>query len=429
MSPAPGMTVTLLMFPEGKCSEGLPAFGAQARVLLQTSSRGGMPRPLHTWNRSLVDSGDSTKNKNITDAADAALGLRGSAPATRCLGALRDWHHHLTECVTIHFLSKPHLAVAAAVKGVRGPAPIMPPVYTHFSTPRPGHRVPQCAPIPLLRVSRVVPPVCTHPFHHASCAPTASPSRPPVCAYPSPSRTPVCAHSPITTPMMRVEAQCQTLAETGVEPSGTMVAASVEVCTLVAVASFPCAGGHIRDGGMGVCQLTTQAAAKPLASREWARVFGPRLELGSECRPRTRTFRFAAGAPHCQGPLPATLAPLTEHHTSPGSPGTKHGGSPRVHPQEGVKTENDHINLKVAGQDGSVVQFKIKRHTPLSKLMKAYCERQGLSMRQIRFRFDGQPINETDTPAQLEMEDEDTIDVFQQQTGGAPESSLAGRGF
>ncbi|XP_025053283.1 small ubiquitin-related modifier 2 [Alligator sinensis] len=87
--------------------------------------------------------------------------------------------------------------------------------------------------------------------------------------------------------------------------------------------------------------------------------------------------------------------------------------------REGVKTENnDHINLKVAGQDGSVVQFKIKRHTPLSKLMKAYCERQGLSMRQIRFRFDGQPINETDTPAQLEMEDEDTIDVFQQQTGG-----------
>nr|XP_058898312.1 small ubiquitin-related modifier 2-like [Kogia breviceps] len=88
-------------------------------------------------------------------------------------------------------------------------------------------------------------------------------------------------------------------------------------------------------------------------------------------------------------------------------------------PKEGVKTENhDRINLKVEGQDGSMVQLKIKRHTPLSKLMKACCEGQGLSMRQIRFRFDGQPINETDTPAQLEMEAEDTIDVFQQQTGG-----------
>ncbi|XP_068386941.1 small ubiquitin-related modifier 2-like [Eschrichtius robustus] len=68
--------------------------------------------------------------------------------------------------------------------------------------------------------------------------------------------------------------------------------------------------------------------------------------------------------------------------------------------KEGVKTENnDHINLKVAGQDGSVVQFNIKSHTPLSKLLKAYCEQQ-------------------DTPAQLEMEAEDTIGVFQQQAGG-----------
>ncbi|XP_049714317.1 small ubiquitin-related modifier 2-like isoform X2 [Elephas maximus indicus] len=67
-------------------------------------------------------------------------------------------------------------------------------------------------------------------------------------------------------------------------------------------------------------------------------------------------------------------------------------------PKEGAKTENNNrINLKVVGQDGSVVQFK--RHTTLSKLMKAYCERQ-------------------DTIAQLEIEVGDTIDVFQQQAGG-----------
>jgi small ubiquitin-related modifier len=85
-----------------------------------------------------------------------------------------------------------------------------------------------------------------------------------------------------------------------------------------------------------------------------------------------------------------------------------------------LKSEgSDHINLRVTGQDGSVVQFKIKKHTPLRKLMQAYCDRQGQSMSNIRFRFDGQAINEQDTPAKLEMEDEDTIDVFTQQTGGA----------
>uniref|UniRef100_H2YG29 Small ubiquitin-related modifier n=1 Tax=Ciona savignyi TaxID=51511 RepID=H2YG29_CIOSA len=89
-------------------------------------------------------------------------------------------------------------------------------------------------------------------------------------------------------------------------------------------------------------------------------------------------------------------------------------------PNQDVKSESsDHINLKVTGSDGSVVQFKIKRHTPLRKLMQAYCDRQGQSMNMIRFRFDGQAINENDTPNKLEMEDEDTIDVFTQQTGGS----------
>lgn len=37
--------------------------------------------------------------------------------------------------------------------------------------------------------------------------------------------------------------------------------------------------------------------------------------------------------------------------------------------------ESEHINLKVLGQDNAVVQFKIKKHTPLRKLMNAYCDR------------------------------------------------------
>ena len=46
-------------------------------------------------------------------------------------------------------------------------------------------------------------------------------------------------------------------------------------------------------------------------------------------------------------------------------------------PKEGVWTENNnHINSKVGEQDGSGMQGKVKRQTPLSKLMKAYCEGQ-----------------------------------------------------
>ncbi|CAL4066270.1 unnamed protein product [Meganyctiphanes norvegica] len=78
----------------------------------------------------------------------------------------------------------------------------------------------------------------------------------------------------------------------------------------------------------------------------------------------------------------------------------------------------EHINLKVLGQDGTFVHFKIKKHTSLKKLMSAYCERCKVVMSTVRFRFDGAPISENDTPQGLEMEDGDTIEVFQQQTGG-----------
>jgi small ubiquitin-related modifier len=84
-----------------------------------------------------------------------------------------------------------------------------------------------------------------------------------------------------------------------------------------------------------------------------------------------------------------------------------------------AKDENpEHINLKVMGQDGNVVQFKIKKHTALKKLMATYCERAGLALQTIRFSFDGTRINESDTPKSLDMEDGDTIEVFQQQSGG-----------
>lgn len=59
-----------------------------------------------------------------------------------------------------------------------------------------------------------------------------------------------------------------------------------------------------------------------------------------------------------------------------------------------------------------MVFLKVKRQT-ISEPTKACCEAQGLSVRQIRFQFEEQPISETDTPAQLEAEDADMTDVFQ----------------
>ena len=90
---------------------------------------------------------------------------------------------------------------------------------------------------------------------------------------------------------------------------------------------------------------------------------------------------------------------------------------------EAKEEHPEQINLKVMGQDGNVVQFKIKKHTALKKLMATYCERAGLDMQTIRFTFDGNRMKDSDTPKDLDMEEGDTIEVFQQQSGGNAELS------
>ncbi|KAI6779055.1 Ubiquitin-like protein-like protein [Emericellopsis cladophorae] len=91
--------------------------------------------------------------------------------------------------------------------------------------------------------------------------------------------------------------------------------------------------------------------------------------------------------------------------------GTPSGG----HPEAPANTE--HLNIKVSDNNNEVF-FKIKRSTKLEKLMSAFCERQGKSISSVRFLFEGQRVQPTDTPEALEMADGDQLDVHQEQVGG-----------
>ncbi|XP_041510990.1 small ubiquitin-related modifier 1-like isoform X2 [Microtus oregoni] len=53
------------------------------------------------------------------------------------------------------------------------------------------------------------------------------------------------------------------------------------------------------------------------------------------------------------------------------------------------------ITVKVIAQDGNEIHFKVKMTTQLKKLKETYCQRQD-----------------------LEMEEDDVIEVYQEQTGG-----------
>ena len=74
-----------------------------------------------------------------------------------------------------------------------------------------------------------------------------------------------------------------------------------------------------------------------------------------------------------------------------------------------ARMEPRYLSLKVKGQDDSLVHFKIKQTTALKKLMEAYCFRQGLEMNRTCLFFTGNQLRDTQTPAQLNMENDDMI--------------------
>lgn len=81
------------------------------------------------------------------------------------------------------------------------------------------------------------------------------------------------------------------------------------------------------------------------------------------------------------------------------------------------KSDSTHINLKVS--DGTAEIFsKIKKTTPMKRLMEAFCKRQGKSMESLRFLIDGTRVSPDNTPEDLDLEDGDVIEAHREQVGG-----------
>lgn len=95
-------------------------------------------------------------------------------------------------------------------------------------------------------------------------------------------------------------------------------------------------------------------------------------------------------------------------------------GTPNETKTEGgaePKQESVQLNLKVTDSTTEIF-FKIKSHTPLRKVMDAFCKRTGKDPKALRFLYDGERVTESDTPASLDIQDGDMIEALNEQVGG-----------
>ena len=76
----------------------------------------------------------------------------------------------------------------------------------------------------------------------------------------------------------------------------------------------------------------------------------------------------------------------------------------------GIFRPSELIVIKVVGQDLTLL-LRLKMSTNMAKLKKSYADRLGVGLGDLRFLFDGEFIDDEETPKALEMEQDDVIEV------------------
>jgi small ubiquitin-related modifier len=145
-------------------------------------------------------------------------------------------------------------------------------------------------------------------------------------------------------------------------------------------------------------------------------------EVGGDSRPRQLLMKRAnlvpvePAAEAASTDTPAAPTPPSSTPTPTSASASTSGAT--ASPAASLPPADLTIRVKVvASMDGSELYFKCRTTTPLQRLMTAFCNRQGVAMNSVRFLFDGQRLNQNQTPGELEMEDGDVIDVMVEQFG------------
>ncbi|KAI0084533.1 ubiquitin-related domain-containing protein [Irpex rosettiformis] len=85
-------------------------------------------------------------------------------------------------------------------------------------------------------------------------------------------------------------------------------------------------------------------------------------------------------------------------------------------------TENVDVKPKISirvAHEGRSITIKVRAITPFKKIFDAAEAQFGVQPGTFKFTFEGNRILADQTPAELEMEDEDVIDAHLQQIGGS----------
>eukprot|EP00033_Pygsuia_biforma_P001775 GCRY01001985.1.p1 GENE.GCRY01001985.1~~GCRY01001985.1.p1 ORF type:complete len:137 (+),score=14.63 GCRY01001985.1:247-657(+) len=82
------------------------------------------------------------------------------------------------------------------------------------------------------------------------------------------------------------------------------------------------------------------------------------------------------------------------------------------------KDRKKDIEISVMTPKGDLLTFRVRRSTPIQKIIKAYCDSENVEQSTVRLLYDSELLKETDTPKDKGMADGTNLVLMISQTGG-----------
>lgn len=82
------------------------------------------------------------------------------------------------------------------------------------------------------------------------------------------------------------------------------------------------------------------------------------------------------------------------------------------------KKDQEKITLKIQDQDGSTLEFKVKKNISFRKILKTFADNVNKNPDELRLIFNGKVLGLDETPDMRNMEEGDELEVVASQVGG-----------
>ena len=84
----------------------------------------------------------------------------------------------------------------------------------------------------------------------------------------------------------------------------------------------------------------------------------------------------------------------------------------------GEQASEEKVILRLIDQKGKEYMFKLKRSSQMGRVKIHYAEKEGAKFRDIRIMHGGRRVDDSSTPDELNLKNNDRLEAFFEQRGG-----------